>query len=326
MAQSARHGRAVWRAVPAPRLADGLGRSVPPAVRLFDRAGAVRLRGAAAVAGAAGSALLEALRSSGRLADRALSERLARVRDDLFVAYFGGLGLVLLARSLRPLAERRFGSVRITYADGRSVRIPRGFSVLDASRIGSIPHASICGGRGRCSTCRIRVLRGVAALPEPTLSEQRLLSRLGAGPSVRLACQLRPVADVVVLPLLPPDITASDRKRHGGAAGGRERFVAILFVDMRRSTALLEKRPPFDALFILNHFFEAVGSAVARLETLTKEFGCQMIVSELVGITAGVDLSGFPGQELSIRGRDAGLAVLTIENAGLLGIRASAAK
>ena len=130
----------------------------------------------------------------------------------------------------------------------------------------------------------------------------------------------------MVLPLLPPDITASDRKRQGDAAGGRERFVAILFVDMRRSTALLEKRPPFDALFILNHFFEAVGSAVARLETLTKEFGCQMIVSELVGITAGVDLSGFPGQELSVRGRDASLAVLTIENAGLLEIRASAAK
>ena len=356
-------------------------------------------------------AWLAALRAAGGLTDPALAEHLTRVQNDLFAAYFGGLALVLLARLLRPLAERRFGSVRIGYADGRSVRVPRGLTVLDASRIAGIPHASICGGRGRCSTCRIRVLRGVAALPEPTQSEQRLLDRLGAGASVRLACQLRPVEDVVVLPLLPPGITANDRRR-GGTAGGRERFVVILFVDIRRSTALLENRPPFDALFILNHFFEAVGSAVAqaggrpnqfigdgmlaifgieadppqacrqalaaarlidqrvtemnrtlaeeltepirigiglhagnaflgevgyrdnmgltaigdtvnvaaRLEAMTKELGCQMLVSDAVALTAGVDISGFPGQEISVRGRDASLMVRVIAQAGLLEI------
>jgi hypothetical protein len=47
-----------------------------------------------------------------------------------------------------------------------------------ASRRASIPHAAVCGGRGRCTTCRIRVLRGVDTLPPPSASEQALLGRL----------------------------------------------------------------------------------------------------------------------------------------------------
>jgi adenylate cyclase len=186
---------------------------------------------------------------------------------------------------------------------------------------------------------------------------------------------------------------------------------------MRRSTALFEKRPPFDTLFILNHFFEAVGSAVAqsggrpnqfigdgsvaifgtevgpvqacrqalaaarlverrvaemnltlaeelaepirmgirlhagtvilgevgyhdnigltaigdtvnvaaRPESMTKEFACQTILSELVGTTAGADLSGFPSHAISVRGRDAGMSVRAIVDAGLLDVPDSVA-
>ena len=51
------------------------------------------------------------------------------------------------------------------YPDGRQVAVPMGSTVLEASRHGKIPHASVCGGRGRCSTCRIRVVRGLEFLP-----------------------------------------------------------------------------------------------------------------------------------------------------------------
>jgi adenylate cyclase len=46
-------------------------------------------------------------------------------------------------------------------------RRPAGFSVLETSRFAQIPHASVCGGRGRCSTCRVRVVRGGAFTPQP---------------------------------------------------------------------------------------------------------------------------------------------------------------
>ena len=73
------------------------------------------------------------------------------------LAVLAALAAVLFARLVRHLVRRRRGLVRVTYPDGRSVAVPRGFSVLEASRLLGVPHASVCGGRGRCSTCRVRV-------------------------------------------------------------------------------------------------------------------------------------------------------------------------
>src|SRR5262249_31992042 len=72
-------------------------------------------------------------------------------------AFVAALPAVLAARMARWYWERRRGVVRLTYPNGRVVQIVRGVSVLEASRMAGIPHASVCGGRGRCSTCRIKV-------------------------------------------------------------------------------------------------------------------------------------------------------------------------
>src|SRR5262249_61833717 len=112
---------------------------------------------------------------------------------------------------------------------GCAVRVLSGFSGLDAGRRAGLSPAAICGGRGRCSPCRIRVLRGVDTLPPPAASEQAALGRLLSGPSVRLGCQLRPRSDIAALPLLPPDIGASESdRRDSSEASDIERFVAIM--------------------------------------------------------------------------------------------------
>jgi adenylate cyclase len=320
----------------------------------------------------------------------------------LYWIYVGLLAFVFVAWAARWLVERRRGLIKIAYPGGRVVHVPIGCAVLDASRRANIPHAAICGGRGRCTTCRVRVLRGVETLPPPSASEQALLSRLRAGPSVRLACQLRPRSDTSVLPLLPPNIGASElRRRDHSETSELERFVAIMFVDIRKSTALVEKRHPYDVVFLLNHFFDAVAGAVvdtggapnqfvgdgmmaifgihagpreacsqalaaaqlidsrlanmnrtladelpeplaigvglhagnvilgelgyrdrflltaigdavhvaARLQELTKDYGCQLVVSDIVAATAEVEMSAFPVREISVRGRTESLAV-----------------
>ena len=53
-------------------------------------------------------------------------------------------------------------------------------------------HASVCGGRGRCSTCRVRISAGAQHLPPASDAERKVLDRVGAAPNVRLACQARP--------------------------------------------------------------------------------------------------------------------------------------
>ena len=43
---------------------------------------------------------------------------------------------------------------------------------------------------------------------------------------------------------------------------GQERYLVSMFVDMRGSTKLAEKRLPFDTVFIVNRFLGAVSQAV----------------------------------------------------------------
>src|SRR5438132_3197797 len=127
----------------------------------------------------------------------AQAETLDAITDYFLIGYLGLIGFVLLARGARALHERRGGMIALSYGNGRTIRVPKGLSVLEASLRYNVPHASVCGGRARCSTCRIRVIGDCSALPEPSGREAFVLNRVGAGadPSIRLACQLRPVAD-----------------------------------------------------------------------------------------------------------------------------------
>ncbi|MFQ5970923.1 MAG: adenylate/guanylate cyclase domain-containing protein [Alphaproteobacteria bacterium] len=174
------------------------------------------------------------------------------------------LALTLLARLGRQILERRRGIVEITYPGGRRISIARGPTILEASRLNGIPHASVCGGRGRCSTCRVRVNEGIEHLPEPSPQEQKVLARIGAAPNVRLACQTRPSEKVSVTPLLPPQ--ATPRQGFGKAASleGQEQDIAIMFADIRGFTTLSEKKLPYDVVFILNRYFRSMGEAVER--------------------------------------------------------------
>jgi adenylate cyclase len=171
------------------------------------------------------------------------------------------LAVTLSARAFRQWRERRVGSIRLTYPD-RTIRVARGFSVLEASLVNNIPHAHVCGGRGRCSTCRIRILGDLAGLPAPSAAEQAVLERVHAAPGVRLACQLRPTRDIAFVPMLSPYATTVDAYRTGAAYSGVERYVVIMFVDMRGSSRLAEGRLPFDTVFVINQFLNAVSSAV----------------------------------------------------------------
>lgn len=168
----------------------------------------------------------------------------------------------MLGRFVRRGVARRRGLVRIAYVDGPVVRVPRGTTVLEASRLARHPHASVCGGRGRCSTCRVQVLGGdrTGLLP-PSLGEAAVLDRIGAAPHVRLACQLRHLRDVKVSPLVAPSEGLAAARRPAGPLG-QERFVVAMFVDLRGSTRLAENQLPFDTVFPINRFLDAVARAV----------------------------------------------------------------
>jgi adenylate cyclase len=156
---------------------------------------------------------------------------------------------------------RRRNAVLVGYPDGRRVELQRGASILEASRQAGIPHASVCGGRGRCSTCRVRVVAGLDHLPPALPPERRVLERIGAPPNVRLACQTRPSHPVEVVPLLAA-ATPRDAHARPGHLHGHEQEIAILFADLRAFTRLAHQRLPYDTVFLLNRYFRAMGTAV----------------------------------------------------------------
>jgi adenylate cyclase len=184
------------------------------------------------------------------IGDPAETAALGRASSHTLYAYLAVIGLVLVARAIRAAIEhRRKSVVRISYPD-RSITVPRGWTVLEASRSFGIPHQSTCGGRARCTTCRVRVLAGETFCPPPETDERRTLHRIGAGPAVRLACQLRPAGDISVLPLI-----AVDRSRWLAPPQGLptiDREVAVLFLEVR-----FEARdiiPAQDAVYALGRF------------------------------------------------------------------------
>ena len=189
---------------------------------------------------------------------------LKSIEEYFLIGYLGLLGFVLLARGVRALNERRVGMVSLSYGNGKTVRVPKGLSVLEASLRHDVPHASVCGGRARCSTCRIRVIGDCASLPAPSMREAFVLNRVGAGadPAIRLACQLRPQADLSFFQIFLPQTTAATLRTSSPSRIGEERYLVSLFVDMRGSTKLAEKRLPFDTVFIVNRFLGAVSQAV----------------------------------------------------------------
>lgn len=180
------------------------------------------------------------------------------------VGFVALLAATLLARMIRRMFELSRGIVRVSYPDGRDITVPPGTTVLEASQALGVPHACVCGGRGRCSTCRVRIAVGSDAVAPPSAQEARVLLRIGAAPNIRLACQLAPRADVSVFPLLPANASARDGWQRPEHLHGREMEIAVLFADIRGFTTLSEKRLPYDVVFILNRYFREMGQAVER--------------------------------------------------------------
>ncbi len=329
-----------------------------------------------------------------------------QVERAIYLTFLTALAGVLLARGVRTALAHRT-RIRVAYPHGRTVTVPGGFTILEASRLGGVPHVSVCGGRGRCSTCRVRIERGGDALPPPASDEARLLRRVGAPPNVRLACQTRPRGDVAVVPLIAPTGTATQALEAAGAEAGAEQDVAVLFADLRGFTSVAERKLPYDVVYLLNRYFEAVsgaireaggianqftgdgvmalfgvgaapdeacrgairgaaemiaslealsrslagelpaplrlgigihvGSAVvgrmgvaeaayltavgdtvhvaARLEELTKTYTSELVISEAVAVRAGIDVTGYPREELTLRNRSTPLAIRVIADA-----------
>jgi adenylate cyclase len=208
-------------------------------------------------------AVLESIKQMSHWPTAADADKLYWLRVIVRAEYIGLLGIVLLSLLWTWIARWAAPQVSVSFLGGPTIKAPQGATLLEMSRNARVPHAAVCGGRGRCSTCRVRVENGASSLEPPVFPESVTLGAINAPQNVRLACQIRPTSNLVVTRLLPPgsasplmvDLDEAD-------ASGVEKSLAVMFVDMRGFTRLAHDRLPFDTVFILNQFFGAVGAAI----------------------------------------------------------------
>ena len=184
------------------------------------------------------------------------------INDTALALHIALVGLAFGARAVRGWLYRRREPPILIHANGRRLTILPGATVLETLRDSGIPHASVCGGRARCTTCRVLVTQGLDALPPPQQQEQAALDRIKASSGTRLACQISPTADIAIMPLFAADATAIDGTVRGGLEGS-ERLITVVFVDLRGSTTIGEARLPYDVLYLLNQFFHEMTAALA---------------------------------------------------------------
>jgi adenylate cyclase len=187
---------------------------------------------------------------------------LSALEDCVRIGFAALVGIVPLLHFGRFIRRSAMPKVKIHYTGG-PVFVGQGSTLPETSRINGVPHTSVCGGRGRCSTCRVLVVSGASTLPPPLGAEATTLASIRASPGVRLACQIRPTAPLTVVRLVEPEINARVRaKSTTGEIAGVERTLAVLFLDVRAFTQLCEIKLPHDVVYLLNRFFNVAGEAI----------------------------------------------------------------
>lgn len=172
-------------------------------------------------------------------------------------------GLVLTI-AVAFAVRRLRGTVVVHLPDGRRLRGPRGATLLELIRAAGVPHAAVCGGRARCTTCRVLVLEGAESLHPPFKAEAAALQRIGAPNHVRLACQIRPEGEISVRPLVPVSDQPPLARREDPYLWGVERRITVMFTDLRGFTSLAEQLYAYDAVFLLNRYFEVMSEVVRK--------------------------------------------------------------
>ena len=149
--------------------------------------------------------------------------------------------------------------------DGKTISLKPSETILEADLKADIPHAHACGGRAKCSTCRIIILKGLENCSPRTELEQVIASRLGFSLEVRLACQTKPRGDVafrrLVLNETDRDVASQLLKKRTGPVG-ESKPIAVLFSDIRGFTTLAQTLSPYDVMFALNRHFHELGEII----------------------------------------------------------------
>ncbi len=159
--------------------------------------------------------------------------------------------------------------------DNVAIDCAKGETVLEAGRRAHLPIAHACGGKAKCSTCRIWILDGAEACPKKETLERELTGRLALTDDIRLACQLRPTGDITFRRLVLDETDlriANQLHRSAASKSGEVKPVVLFFSDVTGFTSFSETLTPYDVMYLLNRYFAQVGELIERNDGYIDKF------------------------------------------------------
>ncbi len=161
--------------------------------------------------------------------------------------------------------------MEVEFLGEKTIDVEPGQSLLNASLSAGIPHFHACGGKAKCSTCRVLVLEGDQHLNKPNGAEIRLKSKIGLPDAVRLACQTHVSGPVKVERMLKDESDIQTVIQINGSPGkfklkslGLEKHLVLFFLDIRNFTAFVETHPPFDVIYTMRKIFTSFNEIIVK--------------------------------------------------------------
>jgi class 3 adenylate cyclase/hemoglobin-like flavoprotein len=177
-------------------------------------------------------------------------------------------------------------------------------TILDVSIAHKIPHFRECGGNGRCTTCRVRILDGIQHLSPRTPREAEVADTLRWDGFTRLACQARVSGDVTLERLIKSCADVSRvQVEEASVAPSEERTLAVVFCDIREFTPFAERHLAYDVVHILNRFFTAIGDAIVINNGVVHQY----VGDQIIGLFG---LGGDPPEKSCLDTLRAGLGMM----------------
>jgi uncharacterized 2Fe-2S/4Fe-4S cluster protein (DUF4445 family) len=122
--------------------------------------------------------------------------------------------------------------------DSRTLQVESGTSILKAAHGAGVDITATCGGRGRCTSCRVKFVAG--SVPPPTVMDELQLGDDLVREGYRLSCQC-PVTAAITVQVAPPLDERSFQILGAGPAPGAGRVTIAAGVDKRMVAVTLSK-------------------------------------------------------------------------------------
>jgi adenylate cyclase len=139
-------------------------------------------------------------------------------------------------------------------------------TILDATLAAQINHTHACGGKGKCSTCRVSIMKGIENCTPRNETEISITEKLNFPTEIRLACQTKITGDIsirrMVSDKLDIEIVMEQFSNDSEIALGSQQKLTIVFTDIVNYTSFAEKFPPYDIVHVLNRYYRIMNAII----------------------------------------------------------------